>query len=494
MTLNNKPRIASCILTLISFTTLLPAQQIGQIEHLLSYQYDEPLSITKGPDGALWFTENSGLTIGRIATDGTVTEYPYNSGHVPEFITTGSDGALWFTKGYQYIGRMTTAGVYSQYTIPGTEATVGFITSGPDDALWFTESEETDSIVRLTTSGEFTIYPIPTVNASASGITTGPDGALWFTESAASKIGRITTGGAITEYPIPANTGPSSIVTGPDGALWFTEDLEIAIGRITTTGSFTEYPLTPTTILFDDSQIISGLDGALWFGDIGNSSLSRLTTSGALTEYPIPTTNASPLGITTGPDGAIWYTEGIKICQAVFETAVVSATPDSGKVGSEVMLSGTGFAPGEQVNLFGNSTSKDLLDTATADQSGSFAVSRSVVQAAFGPESVTGVGQTSGKLGVAPYTIQARLVLNPAEGAPGATIEGNGYGFYTTDELDVFWTGPGGKTTEVGVAAPNMRGSSSFTFVIPKGTPTGQGYITLQGFHGDVARAPLTVQ
>lgn len=37
MTMNNKPRIASCILTLLSFTTLLEAQQIGQIEHLMNY-------------------------------------------------------------------------------------------------------------------------------------------------------------------------------------------------------------------------------------------------------------------------------------------------------------------------------------------------------------------------------------------------------------------------------------------------------------------------
>jgi streptogramin lyase len=34
------------------------------------------------------------------------------------------------------------------------------------------------------------------------GITTGPDGALWFTEQNASKIGRITTAGVITEFPL----------------------------------------------------------------------------------------------------------------------------------------------------------------------------------------------------------------------------------------------------------------------------------------------------
>ena len=38
------------------------------------------------------------------------------------------------------------------------------------------------------------------------------------------KIGRITTAGAFTEYPIPtASSNPEGITAGPDGALWFTE-------------------------------------------------------------------------------------------------------------------------------------------------------------------------------------------------------------------------------------------------------------------------------
>jgi hypothetical protein len=54
-------------------------------------------------------------------------------------------------------------------------------------------------------------------------------------------IGRITTAGTITEYPIPtACAGPSGIVASPDGALWFTGS---GIGRITTSGTITEYCL-----------------------------------------------------------------------------------------------------------------------------------------------------------------------------------------------------------------------------------------------------------
>jgi hypothetical protein len=81
-----------------------------------------------------------------------------------------------------------------------------------------------------------------------SGIALGADGALWFAETVANKIGRMTTTGRITEYPIPTPLSePGSIVAGPDGALWFTEFLGNKIGRIETgsTTTFTPPPSPP---------------------------------------------------------------------------------------------------------------------------------------------------------------------------------------------------------------------------------------------------------
>jgi streptogramin lyase len=66
-------------------------------------------------------------------------------------------------------------------------------------------------------------YPIPTPQSNANIIALGPDGAMWFTERNSSKVGRITTAGVITEYPVVANSQPYAITTGPDGALWFVE-------------------------------------------------------------------------------------------------------------------------------------------------------------------------------------------------------------------------------------------------------------------------------
>src|SRR5580693_4192123 len=62
------------------------------------------------------------------------------------------------------------------------------------------------------------------------GITVGPDGALWFTE--VDRVGRITTGGVITDYAVHGVSDPQGIVTGPDGALWLAESGASRIGRL----------------------------------------------------------------------------------------------------------------------------------------------------------------------------------------------------------------------------------------------------------------------
>src|SRR5262249_10137580 len=58
-----------------------------------------PSGIAAGPDGALWFTEESGAKIGRIPSAGAITEYPIpRPDSDPGAIAVGADGALWFTE------------------------------------------------------------------------------------------------------------------------------------------------------------------------------------------------------------------------------------------------------------------------------------------------------------------------------------------------------------------------------------------------------------
>ena len=63
--------------------------------------------------------------------------------------------------------------------------------------------------------------------------------------------------------------------------------------------------------------ITSGPDGNLWFTEAGGNTIGRITPSGSITEFPIPMannsphgiTNSSPFGITSGPDDNLWFTE-----------------------------------------------------------------------------------------------------------------------------------------------------------------------------------------
>ena len=42
------------------------------------------------------------------------------------------------------------------------------------------------------------------------------------------------------------------------------------------------------------------------------NQIGRTTTSGAITEYTIPTASSVPIGITSGGDGNLWFTESSK--------------------------------------------------------------------------------------------------------------------------------------------------------------------------------------
>jgi streptogramin lyase len=209
-----------------------------------------------------------------------------------------------------------TAAAIDEFPVaPGTNP--GGITAGPDGALWFIE-EGTSTIGRITTGGVVTNhFPVPTGPASTVSsldqITTGPDGALWFTQPRDNQIGRITTGGVVTEYTFSLAGGqPEGITVGPDGLLWFTAAGIGKIGRITTAGTFNPAGGFPPTGTAGSgiSDITAGPDGALWFTESLGNRIGRITTSGTpITHFDVPTLTSDPSGITQGPGGGLWFTE-----------------------------------------------------------------------------------------------------------------------------------------------------------------------------------------
>jgi virginiamycin B lyase len=316
------------------------AAAAGAVREFALPRGGSPTAIAAGADGALWFIA-SPTRIGRITTAGKVTEFPISPGG-PLNIAGGPDGALWLTKGKDnaqpVIGRMTTTGAFNEFPLavgsscgPPAYTDCHYlwdIAAGADGALWFTESGEpglASKIGRITTGGKITEFPLPSCSLSPStsggcggkGIAAGPDGALWFTEYFLNKIGRITTGGNITEFPLPSRCGllgcgpggsefGGGITAGPDGALWFTERAGNRIGRITLAGQIREFPLRRVLLPAD---IAAGPDGALWFTSGGTNAIGRITPAGKVTVFTAGARNNPYSGITAGPDGAVWFTE-----------------------------------------------------------------------------------------------------------------------------------------------------------------------------------------
>ena len=287
---------------------------------------------------------------------------PFASGGL-SYIAAGPDGALWFPADGK-IWRISMAGVVSNFQVPPAGSSPLGITLGPDGALWFTANGGGgvgNRIGRITTAGAISTFPIPTGSLlpQPGGITAGPDGALWFTEQVGNKIGRITTGGSLTEFAVPTgNSFPNGITAGPDGALWFTEGNAGKIGRIATAGTFSEFQIpaggsTPFGITL-------GPDGALWFTDPGLSRIGRMTTAGAVTEFAIPAIVGGIIeafGITTGPDGALWFagdnnTIG-RITTAGVITEFAPPTPFSRPFGIALGPDGALWFTEENVNKIG---------------------------------------------------------------------------------------------------------------------------------------------
>jgi streptogramin lyase len=279
-----------------------------------------PTHIAAGPDGNVWFTENAEIEeevgegterhklppkpagrIGRISPFGVVNEWPLpraaGEEALPGGITAGPDGNVWFTDERQgSIGRITPAGVISEFHVTGGGGPHG-ITDGPNGELWFTLVWG-NKIGRIPPSGSpITLTQIPTANSQPNEIALGPDGALWFTENGNhkvligpkeeerefSRIGRITPGEVINEYPteIP-ESGPAGIAPGADGNLWFTESnrnniarigagvLEPLLGSLSVSGN--HEALTPQTCAgtwaswagLQPSAGLFGFDGYVW--------------------------------------------------------------------------------------------------------------------------------------------------------------------------------------------------------------------------------------
>ena len=101
------------------------------------------------------------------------------------------------------VGRITTAGEITEYTMPGDAALPGPIVS-IDGALYVSDRNN-NTIDRMTKAGEFTdAFALPRENADPVAMVAGVDGALYISEHMTGSISRMTLDGTFTKrYKVP---------------------------------------------------------------------------------------------------------------------------------------------------------------------------------------------------------------------------------------------------------------------------------------------------
>src|SRR3984893_2434182 len=183
-----------------------------------------------GPDGALWFTEQSANKVGRLdPATGTFKEYSLiegkNSG--PHGLVADKDGNIWYTAHFGgYIGKLDPrTGKVTEYKMPDESVddphTVVFDARG---ILWFT-AQGGNAVGRLDPrTGKIELKKVQTESALPYGIQINSKGVPFFCELGTNKMGKIdpaTMG--ITEYKLPEGARPRRLAIAADDKIYFTD-------------------------------------------------------------------------------------------------------------------------------------------------------------------------------------------------------------------------------------------------------------------------------
>ena len=249
--------------------------------------------IAVGGDGRIWFVTNDDVNrIGAMTTDGQITRYRLDTVPVgelegvdvrPRWLGRGPDGAIWFAHyDNAAIGRITSDGAVSEFT-NGVRGYIGRPVAGPDGAMWFTDS----GLARITSAGVVAHLPSSPLQTFPSHLAVSPSGELWFTASNDRRVyvGRATNAGAQTLFA-SGTQGAYALTVDRVGGAWFSTDrdclnavldmaLACKLAHIDAAGAVTPY----AGGVLSQAQIVEmtvGPDGMLWFADLPGGRIGRL--------------------------------------------------------------------------------------------------------------------------------------------------------------------------------------------------------------------------
>ena len=150
-------------------------------------------------------------------------------------------------------------------------------------------------------------YPVPD-GAGPHDVAPAPDGTVWYTAQAAGALGRLDPRtGKAEQIPLGEGSAPHGVIVGPDGAAWVTDGGLNAIVRVDPVGlAVKAYPLPQSSDYANLNTAVFGKGGILWFTGQNGLYGSLDPASGKIKLYKDPE-GRGPYGITTAPDGTVYY-------------------------------------------------------------------------------------------------------------------------------------------------------------------------------------------
>jgi sugar lactone lactonase YvrE len=289
--------------------------------------------LTPDSSGNMWFTDSGTPAIGRIAPNGTVTEFTSGlpTGSNPYSIVAGPDGNMWFTdfRGVA-IGKVTPRGAITEYDATQyTNSKAMGVAFGPGGEPWFVGFGSQPMLAHLTKQGTIAAQLLPVLMTPNGALTSDAGSNLWFVALSPKLSGELVERGATSKKllrtpihmvaasePCCPNVAPKSIVIGANGDPWFTtNDFVHGASPANYLGTLVGGKVQLIRIHqngLSESAYPSGLAATangLWMtgGDpfASKGALWHIDNSGKQIGYDLP---YNPLGLAVDASGNPWFT------------------------------------------------------------------------------------------------------------------------------------------------------------------------------------------
>lgn len=309
----------------ITFTMKKAAATLGTFALNAAGKYTElvvpttgsdPIGITAGRNGGIWFTEFMVGKIGQVkpplSATSVIDEYSAGVSNPLEIAAgptpaASPDPHVWYTDVANHAFGSLDTGLPS----PSPQTSGGITLSGGISAggtyIFLSQPSPSPAVARVNVSNQSnSSFSLPGT-CNPGDMAQDGTGNLWIACNTFASIVRLTPATPVTSqisFTLPPGVYSQGIAYGPDNAMWLC-DTTGKITRVPLTGSpVTQYAIPGGTCY----GVAAGPDGGVWWGEFSPSQVGRIdTTTFGIVEYPV--TGGGVRGITKGSDGYMWFTE-----------------------------------------------------------------------------------------------------------------------------------------------------------------------------------------